>query len=605
MSQIYRDTDRHEDPKGKYGPPKKGRLTAVNGGKSENKQPAAVGEAKLEAAGLLIDALKKEQIEAVPAVGGSWCGWTLLKPEVVKVEGLEKPFYVNKELHPATDVDRVRAAVVQVPQQKDPTVNVWATTFIEQLLTNQEGETTLAKMNRPQVGHAEQRATHSWNGSQNGLVGDKVVPQRDWFPPSVRSLKLEELLGFFPVNEARAFGLFLGRVLAGSRTDKTVEGIEIEHFYRQLTVVSGPPGIGKSYFWSVIEEALSILGYCTDPWDIQNPKFGLIPTVSSDVAVQGDVRDLDHVLAFPRLKHMITGGTDKLESKGISHRVVTLRAAFLCFTNVVDLKEMEPGILDRLTILHTKNTHELRQSGTRPRELWQALAKASGVSTQVLALWLLRLSFELFLDQCGYVLDSNGYVTGDKGADMLEDYTLQLKKGLSVEYGASHVASLVESVGKLLSVHLVNLPPEAQVKLVEKAKMVGFSLQILYPLLALVTTTKDWREPGLSFFAPDLDMTSTAALENALQSYKQRVSGMPPAKAFEFYTEHLSSRSGMLFPTSRYPYNLKWQDYLSGIDQWLPSIQERCNKGIPPQIKKLSEDLGAEIDRLSMLVPAH
>lgn len=509
-------------------------------------------------------------IKMIPRLEGLWGGVDLYTPRTLKIEGLDTgDTKIWTRLEPAHDSNQVASIFGESFGSKLRT-SVGTGWGLDMVVESGSTSSKWYKFITPRSNNeAERHGQISWSGS---LPAMKIVPQREWFPSSVQEIPAEALLTLFEAPQRDAFLLHLGRILAGPRGETTAEGILIEHFYRNLLAIKGPPGVGKSHLWDMLRHAISKLGYGAVPFDPKNEKFGMKQAVMADVSYCGDAASLDTILKLSDLKIYVTGGLHRLEEKNEKHEAVEIRAAFMFMLNDfhVSIQNMESGILDRLLLVETKPRNRL--IGQRPAEVWPKLAQQAGVREEVLSLWLWRLGFEKFMDVVGYGVIAESWE--NRQPDRLEKETHRLKS-TTTQIDLSHSRELATA---LVQFAAATAAIQRRVQhLLEAIKKNSVSISMLVTYLKFITSVKDYNDPlyqeAFRLLYPlhlDPDFVS---LQGFMARFGDKVQEVEPGTLFKDLMLHLRTDRGFRYPTQWHSFREAYNAALLSFDDYYHHFQ--------------------------------
>jgi len=233
------------------------------------------------------------------------------------------------------------------------------------------------------------------------------VPLAEWFPASVRSLTLIDLLSLFPEAERNLLALCIGRAVVGKSGAITPSGVLIKHTSRMAAIILGKdPGLGKSTLFDMLWKALESTGYIVETFSKMGARFNLGSVATADIIYKDDITSsgLKSFVASENTKIIITGnGLLRVEDKGVN--AVNVRPCGAIFLNSNEFNprnvyNIDPGTADRLKMLSTLRKGELDSlepdSAAYPEIKLEQLSKDLDVHTHTIMLWLARLSADYF-----------------------------------------------------------------------------------------------------------------------------------------------------------------------------------------------------------------
>lgn len=247
---------------------------------------------------------------------------------------------------------------------------------------------------------------------QGDVAPSSFVPLLDWFNPSLRELKVSDIVTLFPPAELEILSLIIGRGVVGMSGHVTPSGHVIKHTSRMAGIIYGrDPGLGKSFFFNELFNALKTCGYGMETFNTMGSRFNMGPVATSHFTYKDDVttKTLMSFMSSEQTKIIITGaGYLKVEDKGTNAvNVKPCTVILLCCNefNPRIVYEIDPGTADRLHILSTLREPEIAEkAGTIygspnliPEFHLKYLAEKFGVSVKALMLYLARLCADKFL----------------------------------------------------------------------------------------------------------------------------------------------------------------------------------------------------------------
>jgi hypothetical protein len=193
------------------------------------------------------------------------------------------------------------------------------------------------------------------------------VPELSWFTPELQALKFDDIIKIFPPYEAEMFKLIIGRACVG-RTGSVHPGTNkiIEHGFRKAGIVVGEPSVGKSKTLTGIIEAMQYVGYNVSSIGEFGSKFNQGPVIVSHLAYKDDLnlKNLEDMLTAHSFKSIVTGGTEKVENKGVDAVEVVANTVILANCNEIKPElsyELDAGAINRLGLISTYKVFEMEE----------------------------------------------------------------------------------------------------------------------------------------------------------------------------------------------------------------------------------------------------
>ena len=245
-------------------------------------------------------------------------------------------------------------------------------------------------------------------GSANSEVR-AFVPELEWFDPKNQHLKFEDIVKIFPPYEAQMMKLVIGRAAVG-RTGSVHPCTHkvLNHGFRKAAVVVGEPGIGKTLTLNGIVDAMKFLGYNVASMGDFGARFNQGHVVTSHLAFNDDLtlKSLESMLSAHSFKSVVTGGTEKVESKGVDAVEVVSNTVILANCNEWQpntIYNLDIGAISRLAPISTYRQFELKMMNANsdhnlhPAEHIPYLAEKYDVSERALFCKLIRDCADYFL----------------------------------------------------------------------------------------------------------------------------------------------------------------------------------------------------------------
>lgn len=269
---------------------------------------------------------------------------------------------------------------------------------------------------------------YSPSSIEDKFKGDKTiedlysyVPENSWFDKSVQDLKFEDIITIFPPAEAEMFKLIIGRACVG-RTGSCHPGSDkvLQHGFRKAGVIVGEPGVGKT---TVLNGILNAMRYCG--YDIANmgdfgSRFNQGPVVKSHLAYNDDLtlEALEKMLQARSFKSVVTGGTERVENKGVDSIEVVSNTVIVANCNEIRSEisySLDSGAISRLALISTYRMFEQEEMSAQagrdihPVANVKHLCKTLGVSEMVLFMKVMRECTDFFLDKVNSGTDVHFY----------------------------------------------------------------------------------------------------------------------------------------------------------------------------------------------------
>lgn len=244
------------------------------------------------------------------------------------------------------------------------------------------------------------------------IAPSSFIPDLNWFDDSIKGLQVSDIVTLFPPAELEILSLIIGRGVVGVSGHKTPSGHVIQHTSRMAGIVYGrDPGLGKSYLFNALFNALKSCGYSMGTFKSMNSRFNMGSVATSHFTYKDDVttKTLQSFMGAEETKIIITGqGSLRVEDKGSNAVDVRPSTVILLCCNEFNPRvifDIDPGTADRLHILSTYRVPEVEQMGGTiqgspnllPEFHLKFLSEKYGVSVQTLMLYLARLCADKFL----------------------------------------------------------------------------------------------------------------------------------------------------------------------------------------------------------------
>jgi hypothetical protein len=193
------------------------------------------------------------------------------------------------------------------------------------------------------------------------------VPEKEWFTEELQSLTFEEIIRIFPYHEAQMMKLIIGRACVG-RTGAIHPGTHklLEHGFRKAGVVIGEPGVGKTLTLNGILNAMKYVGYDVSSMGDFGARFNQGNVVTSHLAYNDDLTldSLERMLKAHSFKSVVTGGTEKIENKGVDAIEAVANTVILANCNEWKPEitySLDSGAISRLAPISTYRLFELEE----------------------------------------------------------------------------------------------------------------------------------------------------------------------------------------------------------------------------------------------------
>ena len=193
------------------------------------------------------------------------------------------------------------------------------------------------------------------------------VPEIDWFKPELRDLKFSDIIKIFPPYEEKMFKLIVGRACVG-RSGAVHPGTHdvITHGFRKAGIVVGEPKVGKSKTLDGIKEALMFLGYDVVAMGDFGTRFNQGGIIASHMAYNDDltIDSLEKMLTAHSFKSVVTGGTERVENKGVDAVEVVSNTVILANCNELKPEitySLDSGAINRLGLISTYRIFEMEE----------------------------------------------------------------------------------------------------------------------------------------------------------------------------------------------------------------------------------------------------
>ena len=130
--------------------------------------------------------------------------------------------------------------------------------------------------------------------------------------------------------------LIIGRACVGRSGSVHPGTVDIiEHGFRKAGVVIGEPGVGKTITLNGILNAMKYVGYDVSAMGDFGSRFNQGSVITSHLAYNDDLtlESLEKMLKAHSFKSVVTGGTEKIENKGVDAVEVVANTVILANCN--------------------------------------------------------------------------------------------------------------------------------------------------------------------------------------------------------------------------------------------------------------------------------
>jgi hypothetical protein len=247
------------------------------------------------------------------------------------------------------------------------------------------------------------------------------VPEKEWFAEELQELGFEDIIRIFPHHEAQMMKLIIGRACVG-RTGALHPGTRkiLEHGFRKAGVVIGEPGVGKTITLNGILNAMKYVGYDVTSMGDFGSRFNQGSVVTSHLAYNDDLTldSLERMLKAHSFKSVVTGGTEKIENKGVDAIEVVANTVILANCNEWRsemIYSLDSGAVSRLAPVATYRLFELEEVSEKeghdvhPGSHVKWLCEKYDTDAMSLYLRVLRDCTDFFLAKCQVAEDVHFY----------------------------------------------------------------------------------------------------------------------------------------------------------------------------------------------------
>jgi hypothetical protein len=247
------------------------------------------------------------------------------------------------------------------------------------------------------------------------------VPEKEWFAEELQDLGFEDVIRIFPYHEAQLMKLIIGRACVG-RTGATHPGTHklLEHGFRKAGVVIGEPGVGKTLTLNGILNAMKYVGYDVSSMGDFGARFNQGNVVTSHLAYNDDLTldSLERMLKAHSFKSVVTGGTERIENKGVDAIEVVANTVILANCNEWRsemIYSLDSGAVSRLAPIATYRLFELEEMSEKeghdlhPGSHIKWLCEKHNTDPMSLFLRVLRDCTDFFMRKCSASEDVHFY----------------------------------------------------------------------------------------------------------------------------------------------------------------------------------------------------
>lgn len=247
------------------------------------------------------------------------------------------------------------------------------------------------------------------------------VPEKEWFSEPIQKLKFEDIVTIFPPAEADMFKLIIGRACVGRSGSIHPGATEpLKHGFRKAGIIVGEPGVGKSTVLNGVMQAMQHCGYNVVNMGDFGSRFNQGAVVSSHLAYNDDLtlESLERMLKAHSFKSVVTGGTEKVENKGIDAIEVVSNTVIVANCNEIRSEisySLDSGAISRLALISTYRSFEQEEmSDVAGRDLHPVanikyLCKQYGVDELTLFMRVMRECTDFFLEKVNSGVDVHFY----------------------------------------------------------------------------------------------------------------------------------------------------------------------------------------------------
>lgn len=247
------------------------------------------------------------------------------------------------------------------------------------------------------------------------------IPEKEWFSEELQELGFEDIIRIFPHHEAQMMKLIIGRACVG-RTGAIHPGTHtlLEHGFRKAGVVIGEPGVGKTLTLNGLLNAMKYIGYDVSSMGDFGARFNQGNVVTSHLSYNDDLTldSLERMLKAHSFKSVVTGGTERVENKGVDSIEVVANTVILANCNEWSpsmIYGLDSGAISRMAPISTYRLFELEEMSEKeghdihPGSHIKWLCEKYDTDPMSLFLRVLRDCTDFFLEKCSSCEDVHFY----------------------------------------------------------------------------------------------------------------------------------------------------------------------------------------------------
>lgn len=522
----------------------------------------------------LTDQLTLKGYRLYPSQTGRFCMYDVYQASVPDIEGLQSPedFRYFRQIQPWSDKDRCQflATVRSICENhkaiapSETHAKKWV-----QICLDFEDRASDPRSNVARIALAALTDTSPRQTTYTGRNGfHKFIPPVSWFPEALQSLDCSQLLTLLPPVERDQFMLILGRVVAGAKGTIAAEGT-LDHTARSYAIVVGiEPGLGKSTMIGYIENALTKLGYTTAQLNADFNKFGWGSIATADLASIDDLTDSTQLkmIQDPRVKSIVSNNFLKTEEKGVAAVDVRATSVIIGLTNSSNYAHYlgtDPGCLSRLNQLDTYTSYELRQvypgiPDARIKPFWEATAIKLGVTTELLAVRLLRQCLDMFLEVTGHSFDPSGHLIKDLDQDRLETRMKGNRERFRINVSLKHAEEIPTVASHLAALTIAEARPDRRASLEHKLSHLDFSPETVRIIIELFAASPLLPKGLEGLQLNHLSKDCIRYIKPKLRDFEALASTKSVEGAFTVLALELKSTIGLGYPHKSLTYQGLW-----------------------------------------------
>lgn len=538
----------------------------------------------------LLDTLKNElSLEGytlMPNIGGSFCGYSVYRQAQLDIPSLLPPddFTFLKEVLSSNQGETskfLRLVKSICEAQADATESkslrmMWREVYYDFSDKATNMRTAVSGVALGSMGSVTKLTTLTGRSGYH-----RIVPQREWFPLSLRNLDARDLLTLLPDAEAKTFMLVLGRVMVGAKGATVAEGV-IDHTARSYAILVGrQAGMGKSTLMGYLKSTLGKLGYSVSSVNSNMGKFGWGSVATSDLAAIDDLTDgvQKELISSNNIKSIVSNDALKVEEKGMPAVEVKSTAAVIGCTNNSNYSHyigLDSGSISRLNQLDTYNQHELnRHYGLKAnseeryiKPYWEALAKEHNCTEETLAAWLLYQSAQLFLEVTGYTISpTSGLLKKDSKKDVLRQTIEEARAEYRIDISLKHAEELPEVLARLCALALASETNEKRRQsLLDNLTYVGFSPELLMVIMELFANSPARVKQFSECYPQHVAMDCKKHLKDKMVDLRRLSATHSVERCFNTLIGELKSTKSFGYPAKSSHYQNGWDTVKRNIE---------------------------------------